>query len=202
MESIRPNSITVIGNGESRKNIDLSNFKNNITVGCNAIHRDQKVDHLICCDRRMAEEATNNNEIGNTLIYVREDWFHYFRKIKKNKNIQQVPSLPYKGELKQDQPVHWGSGCYAILLAASLEPQEVLIIGFDLYGINHRVNNVYKDTNNYSKKDSQAVDPSYWIYQIAKVFDNFPHVKFKIINQPTWILPQEWKKLNVEFVAL
>lgn len=205
MVSVRTNNVKslVIGNGESRKGVDLSSLKNDYTlIGCNAIHRDIVVDHLVCCDRRMGEEATNNEQSKDTLIYVRDDWFHYFRKIKKNKNIRVMPALPYTGELKQDRPEHWGSGCYAVLVAAELGSKEVTLLGFDLYGVNNRVNNVYKDTKNYSAKDSQAVDPSYWIYQIAKVFTHFPETKFIIKNKSDWQLPKEWKKLNVEFVAL
>ena len=46
----------VIGNGESRENIDLNKI-NTTKVGCNAIMRDFFVDHLICVDRRMVEES-------------------------------------------------------------------------------------------------------------------------------------------------
>ena len=46
----------VIGNGESRKDLDIKSLKLP-TVGCNAIFRDMVVDHLVCCDRRMLREA-------------------------------------------------------------------------------------------------------------------------------------------------
>jgi len=192
----------VIGNGESRRDIDFSLLRSNhIFIGCNAIHRELVVDHLICCDRRMAEEATKNQH-PNTLIYVREDWYHYFRKIQKNKNIRQVPDLPYHSVDRKDQPFHWGSGPYAILLSAMLESDVIKLYGFDLYSIGDRVNNVYKGTENYAKPESQPVDPSYWIYQISKVFEYFPNKKFEIYNHPTWILPREWRKNNVSAVAL
>jgi len=68
----------VIGNGESRRAIDIELLKADSLIGCNAIHRDTVVDHLICCDRRMADEAVENPQTKNTLIYVRPSWFHYF----------------------------------------------------------------------------------------------------------------------------
>ena len=52
----------VIGNGESRKDIDISAF-NETKVGCNAIIRDFFVDHLVCVDRRMVKEALTKNTI-------------------------------------------------------------------------------------------------------------------------------------------
>ena len=42
----------VLGNGESRQQVNVKNLKG-IKIGCNAIIRDYKVDHLICVDRRM-----------------------------------------------------------------------------------------------------------------------------------------------------
>lgn len=192
----------VIGNGESRRHINLNDFTEHTLIGCNAIHRDHSVDHLICCDRRMAEEATNNPNNQDTQIYVRPHWFHYFRKIQKNKNVRELPLLPYKGDTKKDDPEHWGSGGYAVLLAAILDFQEIELIGFDLYPIDDTVNNIYKDSTNYSRSGSQAVDPSYWIYQISKVFDYYPDCNFIVKNKQYWTIPNEWRKNNVNFVAL
>lgn len=192
----------VIGNGESRSQINIESYENYITIGCNAIHRDVCVDHLICCDRRMAEEATNNSATVNTIIYVRPHWFHYFRKIKKNKNVKLLPELPYSGEGKKDDPEHWGSGCYAVLLAAALDCDNIELIGFDLYSSDNKVNNIYKDTINYSKSDAHSVDPSYWIYQISKVFSHYQHINFIVKNKSNWAMPIEWQKKNVTCIAL
>jgi hypothetical protein len=193
----------VIGNGESRRSVDLNRLKSKYTlIGCNALHRDVVVDHLVCCDRRMAEEAVTNPNIKETIIYVRLDWFRFFRKILKNKNIQTVPELPYVGETKRDHPDHWGSGGYSILLAATLGFDQIDILGFDLYPINEKVNNVYKGTPNYSKPDSQAVDYSYWIYQIGQIFLHYPNIKFRIINNKDWKLPPIWDRPNVTFTNI
>ena len=150
----------------------------------------------------MAEEAVNNPHTKDTEIYVRDHWHHYFRKIRKNKNINLLPTVPTKGELKKDQAEHWGSGGYAVLLAAVLGHQEVAMIGFDLYSIDHSVNNIYKGTVNYARVGSQAVDHSYWVYQIQSVFMYYPNTTFVIYNRPDWIMPPEWRKNNVEFIAL
>ena len=194
--------IAVLGNGESRRLLDLQRLKtDHIMVGCNAIHRDIIVDHLVCCDRRMAEEAVPHCP-PETLIYVREDWYHYFRKIKKNKSIRQVPELPYKSIDRHDQPFHWGSGPYAILVASLLPESEIHLYGFDLYSSNGKVNNLYKNTDNYSKADSQAIDPSYWIYQISRIFEKFPEKRYIIHNTQDWSFPKEWQKNNVSYIVL
>ena len=192
----------VVGNGESRRQLDISSYTDHVLIGCNAIHRDLNVNHLICCDRRMAEEAVNNPNTKDTEIYVRDHWHHYFRKIRKNKNINLLPTVPTKGELKKDQAEHWGSGGYAVLLAAVLGHQEVAMIGFDLYSIDHSVNNIYKGTLNYARVDARAVDHSYWVYQIESVFIHYPNTTFVIYNRQGWAMPLEWRKNNVEFIAL
>jgi len=189
----------VVGNGESRAGIDLTSFKNDYTlIGCNAIHRDMPVDHLVCCDRRMVEEAVKSKNTLDTSIHVRPDWYRYFRKIRKDKRIHQVPDLPYNGTLKQDQPLHWGSGTYAVLLGAMLS-DVIILTGFDLYSNTGKVNNIYKDTENYLSSDKNSIDPSYWIYQTSKIFEAFPSRDFIIINDKNWQVPKEWKFKNVTF---
>ena len=192
----------VIGNGESRRHVDVSTYTQHTLIGCNAIHRDLNVHHLICCDRRMAEEAVTNLNTKDTKIYVRDHWHHYFRKIRKNKNVHLLPEVPTQGEAKVNHAEHWGSGGYAVLLAAVLGHEEVTLIGFDLYPIDHTVNNIYKGTVNYARSGAQAVDPSYWIYQITAVFTHYPNTKFIIYNKQAWRMPTEWQKNNVKFIAL
>lgn len=190
--------VLVLGNGESRKKIRLNFFKQTYTiVGCNAVYRDIKVDHLVCCDRRMVKEAVAVNT--DSKIYTRRDWIDFYSNYT---NILTVPELHYSGSLKQDQPIHWGSGSYAVLLAANFDSLEINLLGFDLYGKNNFVNNCYKDTVNYSKKYSPAIDPSFWIHQIAKVFEHFETKNFTVINKSNWVMPKEWQKSNVNFKTI
>lgn len=188
----------VIGNGESRSGIDLSQFYSHYTLfGCNAVHRDFNVDHLVCCDKRMVAEAIENPNVTN--IYTRERYYHDFRKLQKKKQVHLLPTLPYSGSERSDNPIHWGSGPYAVLLAATMH-DHVSLLGFDLYSKNNKVNNCYKGTQNYSHKDSAAVDPSYWIYQIKKIFDSFPNKQFLVYNKD-WTVPMEWTQSNVKILS-
>jgi len=184
----------VLGNGESRLGLDLPLLtKNRITVGCNAIHRDFTVDHLICCDQRMVNEALTNT--SNLKIYTRPDWADRYQKFER---VFRVPDLPYKSEERWDRPFHWGSGSYALLKAAELG-NDISLIGFDLYGSEKKVNNIYKDTENYLSKDKSAVDPSYWIHQFSMVFKIFSDKYFAVYNYKNWVMPESWKLANVVF---
>ena len=188
----------VIGNGESRKDIDINKY-GSIKVGCNAIFRDFYVNHLICCDRRMVTEAQQERNYG--AIYTRPDWRDEF------KLCGLVPQLPYNGDTRPDDPWHWGSGPYAVLLGTSIANRfssgntEISMIGFDLYSETKTVNNIYKGTENYEDTESRPIDPSYWIYQIDKVFENFPDTTFYYYNNKPWPTKQTnvCNKMVIEF---
>lgn len=180
----------VIGNGESRLGLSLDRFSRS-KIGCNAAYRDLSVDHLVCVDLKIVNEAKEHHH----RIYTRKDWISRYAN---NANIFSVPDLPYKGIQRWDDPWHWGSGTYAILLGATLtEISRVDLIGFDLYSSSGLVNNVYKDTDNYACSSKRAVDPSYWIYQTAKIFECFSNINFVIHQTEDWKLPDSWKKSNV-----
>ena len=191
----------VIGNGESRISLDIGSYWNKVTlIGCNAIHRDIKVNHLVCCDQRMVNESVGNKKISS--IYTRPRYYKDFHKVLQKEKVKKLPDLPYEGTLKPDQSEHWGSGPYAVLLAAELNFKDILLVGFDLYGKNNLVNNVYKGSNNYLPENKSAVDPSYWIYQMRKVFLHYSDRNFKIFNYEDWQCPTDWQLPNVEIFGL
>lgn len=188
---------TAIGNGESRSGIDLNKFSSNIIVGCNALVRDLRVDHLVCVDRRMVREALSHPNCP-TNIYTREDWIKEFKNFP---NVSVVPTLPYQGTQRADEPFHWGSGPYAVLMAALLA-DNIELLGFDLYSKDKHINNLYKDTANYNVSTHRAIDPKYWIHQISMVFQSFPDKYFVVYNDDTWSVPDSWQLNNVKFKSL
>lgn len=185
----------VIGNGESRKNIDLTKV-NSTMFGCNALHRDTVVRHLICVDRKMVREAIQANYNQTSFIYTRKCWFEEFADYK---NLRILPDLPYAGSERYDEPIHWGSGPYALLTAIKTLKQDttIKVIGFDLYGDQRgKVNNVYKDTDNYDLSIKSAVDPRYWIKQVGILIKLFPSINFIFYNVENWKVPKQWKYKN------
>lgn len=197
-------TVVVIGNGESRSSINFKDFKGQVPlIGCNAIHRELIVDHLVCCDQRMVRETVSRKKSRKIpFIYTRERYYRDFNKLEQNKRVQLLPALPYQGPLKQDQAEHWGSGPYAVLLAAISGYKNICMFGFDLYGNDHLINNVYKGTQNYLAATADRVDPSYWVYQIRKVFQYYPDTKFKIYNKEFWKCPEEWMLPNTEVLNI
>ena len=183
----------VFGNGESRTSVNIDKLEGT-KVGCNAIYRDYTMDHLICVDRRMVQESLDNDANEHSYIYTREDWVGRFNAPR----VRSVPKLPYVGTQRWDEPFQWGSGPYAVLLAAKLcNDRTVHLIGFDLHSTTDTVNNVYKDTSNYDSSDKRAIDPRYWIHQIGMVFKYYTKINFIVHQNTPWQIPQAWKLLNV-----
>jgi len=180
----------VIGNGESRLSLNIDRIAET-KIGCNAIVRRHTVEHLVCVDKRMLKECVQYAKNAGT-IYTRSRYV-----IGDSKFVQSVPQLPYVGSQRWDDPAHWGSGPYAVLLAAVLS-KRVKMIGFDLYSKDGLVNNCYKDTENYDAAAKKAVDSRYWLHQIHKVFDSFPDTEFEIYQTPDWQVPEKWNCTNVK----
>ena len=187
----------VFGNGESRTSVNIDKLEGT-KVGCNAIYRDYTMDHLICVDRRMVQESLDNDANEHSYIYTREDWVGRFNATR----VRSVPKLPYVGTQRWDEPFQWGSGPYAVLLAAKLcNDRTVHLVGFDLHSTSTTVNNVYKDTSNYDSSDKRAIDPRYWIHQIGMVFKYYTKINF-IVHHDNFELPDSWKLLNVSVDSL
>jgi hypothetical protein len=188
-------NISVIGNGQSRQSIDLDSFKD-WKIGCNAICRDYICDEIVAVDRRMVAEILALNY--KNIIYTRPDWAENF----KNPLVKSLPDVPFTGPLKADIPFHWNSGPYAILLAARRSPKQINLIGFDLWGDSGKVNNIYKNTTNYSSVDSKPVDPTHWVHQIKKLCEFYNSIEFIQHQVIDWQIPQEWlsvKNLTIKY---
>lgn len=180
--------IVLIGNGESRLDVDF-NSMSDYKIGCNAAYRDFNVDCVVAVDRRIILELLENN--FKKLIYTRSDWIMPYP------NIKILPDLPYEGNTKADNPWDWGTGPYACLVAATMNPTEVHLYGFDLWGKENKINNVYKGTENYDKSDRSPIDPRFWIYQLAKCFELYPNIQW-IQHQPSdWKKPESWNYSNL-----
>lgn len=179
----------VIGNGKSRVGVNLD-LLHQEKIGCNAIFRDYYVEHLVCCDKRLVKQSIKHH----SNIYTRSRWANDFA-------VNSLPELIEQGNDKKDEPMNWGSGPYAVLLASTMS-SNIKMLGFDLYSETNYVNNMYSDSAGYSKSDSKPVEPSYWIYQIAKIFKWFPNTQYRIYNKSNWILPNMWNLPNVSLDTL
>jgi hypothetical protein len=189
-----------IGNGESRQGYDLSPLRSHGKLyGSNAVHRDTTVDHLVCCDKRMAQEAISYGYTGT--MYTREDWMLDFRDPK----VKVLPVFKWDQHEKWEKTFHWGSGLHSAHLALRHKTDVLVMIGHDFWSADGLHNNLYKGTNNYQSVDYSAVDPRFWVLQFAILFAQFPDTQFFFCqsNIDNWKKPQEWETYsNVRYQEL
>ena len=167
----------VIGNGVSRKSIDLHSI-NATTFGCNALYRDFSPDVLVAVDKKMTIEIRKSGyQLEN------EVWVTYYEEY----DIRNFQGFNYILDEK-----YWSGGPTAVHLACAKGYKEVVLLGHDLVGIDGKYNNVYSDTFNYkSSNDEERGHTGTWLPQLAKCPVIFPDVKFvRVIGEPYYV-PEE-----------
>ena len=168
----------VLGNGTSRKSIDLNELKENGKIyACNAVYRTFNPDYLVAVDVKMVLEI---NKAGYQ--HKNEVWTN------PNKSYQRIKNLNFFNPSKG-----WSSGPTALWLAAEHGYETVYILGFDYRGINEGklLNNIYADTANYKKSTDGATFFGNWMRQTKSVIKENPQINFVRVIQPDNYDPEE-----------
>ena len=221
--------IFALGNGESRKGIDLTSlYEYGIIYGCNALYRDFRPDALVVVDPIMKEEIWKTDYLLENKAYFkdwtsespigRDEWgfkatpAYLFLKLGADDSPKLVTnSNAVIKEKFPDDTIRTGyaSGPTSVLIACiEEEPEEVYLIGHDLYSTTEKFNNIYKDSKNYMGTLSDATPPDNWISQLKRTFDDFgmgdnKHlVQFYMVN-PLKKEVEDWNLLaNIHYISL
>ena len=173
----------IVGNGTSRKPIDISSLQSYGKVyGCNALYRSFSPDYLIAVDVKMILEISKTGYQNKHQVWTNP-----------NKSFNMIKGLnffhPSKG---------WSSGPTALWLAAQHDYKTIYILGFDYKGVNNgkNFNNMYADTNNYKKSTDGATFFGNWMRQTRSVIQSHPQIQFIRVIQPDNYIPDELNKFN------
>lgn len=168
----------VIGNGTSRRNIDLDHLKQYGAIyGCNALYREFESDYLVAVDVKMIVEINRSG-----YQHTHEVWTNPNKAYEKFENLNFFK--PSKG---------WSSGPTALWLASQHGYEQIIILGFDYQGLDNgkRVNNLYADTVNYKKSTEGATFYGNWLRQTDQVIKEHPHINYKRIILPDNFCPPQ-----------
>jgi len=78
----------------------------------------------------------------------------------------------------------WACGATSGYVACRNEvPDEVYLIGHDLFSVDGKVNNLYKGTEHYVIKESGEIPAQNWIDQWLTLFKEFVNIKFIKVNE-------------------
>lgn len=179
----------VLGNGTSRLSLDLNQLKQTGKVfACNAIYREFTPDVLISTDPGISEEIQKSG--------YPKDNIHYTRK-----------PIPGYGSKKIEFNFGFSSGPIAMTYACKTDVERVYFAGFDLTGINGKVNNVYADTPHYKKSNANETHYGNWVTQIQKVMESYTKKRFIRLVPPdsytpkTWLMPNYSEMPIVDFLV-
>ena len=178
----------VLGNGESRKGIKIEDLKKHgKTYACNAVYRTENPDVLVAVDPKMMLEIAKSDYMAKNTVW--SNFNNQYKKVEMIMNHAQFfqPSLG------------WSSGPTALKYAASFNPTEIYILGFDYHGHSDRqrkvFNNIFKDTENYKRGTEEATFFGNWMNQTKRVLKDSPNIQFYRVIPPGWFAPRdlEWQ---------
>jgi len=177
----------VLGNGESRRGIDINDLKQKGTVfACNAVYRTHRPDYLIAVDPKMILEIAEGDYMINNKV-----WSNFNSQYNKNQKI-----LDHCNWFKPS--LGWSSGPTALRMACDRGFKEIYILGFDYQGhkdgARYKLNNVFGDTRNYKKRNDEATFYGNWMNQTKRCLQDFKDVKFHRVVPKGWFKPKdlEW----------
>ena len=177
----------VLGNGESRRGIDIDDLKEKGTVfACNGVYRTHRPHYLIAVDPKMINEIAETDYMIHNKV-----WSNYNAHYGENQKI-----LDHVNWFKPS--LGWSSGPTALRFALEQGFKEIYILGFDYQGHaqsgknqGHRFNNIFKDTRNYKKSNEMATFHGNWLNQTKRCVQDFPDVKFHRVIPTGWFIPKD-----------
>jgi len=157
----------IIGNGVSRKSIDLNHLVGNGTiVGCNALYRDfSRWDYLVAIDDGMIHEVKHIDPVGDQEVYV--------------------PPMEERFEDAEYSPQRRSNNAGMVAMKKAIqEGHDILYcLGFDFFLEGSvSVDNLYKDTKNYGPETHAIESDNYYRIKYLEWFLNkYQEVKFVFV---------------------
>ena len=177
----------VLGNGESRKGIDINDLMQKGTVyACNAVFRTHQPHWIVAVDPKMMLEIAETDYVVNNKVYS-------------NYNGQYQKHQKLLDHVTWSKPsLGWSSGPTALRLACDHGFKEIYILGFDYQGLREesknnvfRLNNMFGDTRNYKKKNESATFYGNWMNQTKRCLQDYTDVKFHRVITKDWFKPKD-----------
>lgn len=152
----------VLGNGISRKVIDLNQLRNYGRIyGCNGLYREFDPDVLISTDKPISEAIQHSGYAKKVRFYTRR------------------PIAGLGAHTIQQEYFGFSSGPVAVAQAALDKNIAVYLIGFDMGPtVDGRFNNVYADTEFYKRSNAVPTYTGNWLRQLITITKDFPKTSF------------------------
>lgn len=136
----------IIGNGPSRKSIDVDSMTDLTSFGCNAIYRDHsKIDYIVAMDEGMVKELQENADCTHTTLIIpsEEECFE-----------------PYEYGVAVGRRARNNAGMIAMEEAIKRDHNDLTCIGFDFLA--NSTGNMYDGTENYGPETRCSEADNQW----------------------------------------
>ena len=170
----------VLGNGVSRKDIDLNQLRQHGTIyGCNALYREFTPDVLVATDRPIATAIQQSGYSAKQKFYTRRPL--------EGLGANPVPKA-YFG---------YSSGPIAVAIAAQNKHEKIYLIGFDMGPVEgKRFNNIYAGTEFYKSTDSLPTFTGNWTRQLMQITQDYSMIEFIRVCGSTTSTISEFVKIS------
>jgi hypothetical protein len=169
----------VLGNGLSRKEIDLENLRHFGPVyGCNALYRDFTPTVLVSTDRPISERIQDSGYAKTHRFYTRKP-------------------LPGSGaNIIPQKYFGYSSGPVAASVAGFDGASVIYLIGFDMGPVNNHFNNMYADTEFYKKSSAAPTYTGNWARQLCTIMRDFGGTAFVRVHGNTTAHIDDFKPIK------
>ena len=177
----------VLGNGESRRGIEINDLMEKGTVyACNAVFRTHRPHWIVAVDPKMILEIAETDYVVHNKVYS-------------NYNSQYQKHQKLLDHVTWSKPsLGWSSGPTALRLACDHGFKEIYVLGFDYQGLKQdsknsvfRLNNMFGNTRNYKKKNESATFYGNWMNQTKRCIQDYTDVKFHRVITKGWFKPKD-----------
>lgn len=162
----------IIGNGETRKQFDLSLIQNHRggllarnklqSYGCNGLYKEFESDFLVAVGDAVLGELADSGYTDKHIVYA---------------NAPALLEYPKKFYLVPQDPT-WNAGAIATYLACFDGHKKIFLLGFD------------------SDVDPANTD-AFYATTMAHIMEVYSDVEFiRVMPTPNWVTPDEWKDLT------
>ena len=176
----------VLGNGVSRRNIELARLKQLGSVyGCNALYRDFAPDCLVATDRPISQQIQESG-------YSKQHRF-YTRKPMQDSGAFVIPQRYYANS----------SGPVACAIAAMDGHKKLYMLGYDMGPNQQRFNNVYAGTDFYKSLDAVPTFTGNWVRQLVQISRDFLKIQFiRVAGESTAEISELQKLPNLIHISV
>ena len=169
-------------------------YESMLLGGMNEVEAKKHIDEILVSNERgnAKEYVMHGANLAGIVDMIKRNG----EKVKKNVNhstikVSWIHEPDYSNNITDLKPLNnqktgdfgWACGASSGYVAILREkPEQIFLIGHDLYSHNNKINNLYKSTKHYTAKDNGPTPAVNWINQWKTLIREFPDIQFNKVN--------------------